>query len=94
MPRGEPGIDEGLEVFSNRFAALPIRNAEIADRILGEAVKTLAEGFVVNLLPHVEQPLRRFRFRKSDLLLLGKSDIHVSLLDFLDVEQRLALARA
>jgi len=49
MQRGEPGIDEGLEVGTDRFATLPIRNAEIADRILRETVEALPEGLVVNL---------------------------------------------
>src|SRR5215469_5853205 len=73
MQRVEPGIDEGLEARANRFATLPIRNAKIADRILHEAVEALAEGFVVNLLPHLEKPLWWFLLRRA-------TDLHVSLL--------------
>ena len=74
MQRGEAGVDEGLQIGADRFTTVPIRNAEIADGILREAVKALPEGFVVNLLPHVEEPLGRF--------LLCKQDLQVSLLDF------------
>lgn len=48
--------DEGPEIGADRLAALPVRNAEIADGLLGEAVKALSEGLVVDLLPHVEKP--------------------------------------
>src|SRR5262249_44811609 len=74
MQRGESGVDEGLQIGADRFATLPIRNAEVAHRILREAVETLAEGFVVNLLPHIEKPPGR--------LLLCKHDLHVALLNF------------
>src|SRR5215467_9568919 len=74
MQRGEAGVDEGLQIGADRFATLPIRNAEIADSILREAVEAVPEGLVVNLLPHVEEPPGRF--------FLCKHDLHISLLDF------------
>ena len=42
---------------------MPIRDAKVANRVLGKAVKAFAEGFVINFLPEREQPLRRLRFR-------------------------------
>jgi hypothetical protein len=85
-------VSSDAEIFANdripsfaRFSTLPICYGEIADGILREAVEALAEGFVVNLLPHVEEPLQRF--------FLCKHDFHISLLDFAVACAMPALAR-
>ena len=59
VPRGEAGIDEGAQVLPDRLASVPVGDTEIADGVVGEAVETLAEGLVVDLLPEIEQPARR-----------------------------------
>src|SRR6202041_1823510 len=61
------GVDEGLQVGADRLAALPVGDAKVADGIFRKTVKPLAEGLVVDLLPHIEQPLWCFFLRKYDL---------------------------
>src|SRR3974377_1711148 len=51
---GKSGIDEGTQIFANLFASVPSRNAQIASRVLGKTIETLAERFVINFLPERE----------------------------------------
>src|SRR4029077_18138367 len=41
---------------------MPIRDAEVASRVLGKTVEALAERFVINFLPESEQPFGRRHF--------------------------------
>jgi hypothetical protein len=41
---------------------MPIRDAEVASRVLGKTVEAFAERFVINFLPESEQPVGRRRF--------------------------------
>ena len=58
VKRGEACVDESRQIGTDRFAAVSVGNAEIADRVLDEAVKAGAEGLLVDLLSHRQQPVR------------------------------------
>ena len=49
--RRETCINERAEVLADGFPSVPICNTKVTDGVLGEAIKALAEGLVVNFLP-------------------------------------------
>ena len=53
---GESRVDKLAQIFSNRFSAMPIGNAEITNGVLGKAVEAFAEGFAV-FFSGVETPM-------------------------------------
>jgi hypothetical protein len=58
---GESGIDERAQVVADGLPTAPIGDAEIAGGVFREAVKTFAEGLVVDLLAECQEPIwRRF----------------------------------
>jgi len=58
VKRGEGCVDESLRIGTDRFAAVSVGNTEIADRVVDETVKAGAEGLLVDLLSHRQQPVR------------------------------------
>jgi hypothetical protein len=50
----------------NIHRSVPVCDAQIANCVLGEAIKPLPECLVVDLLPHGQQPGRRFGLVKGD----------------------------
>src|ERR1700731_4490012 len=50
---GKAGVDKGAKICTDRLASVPIGDSEVTHRILGKAVEALAEGLLVNFLPHV-----------------------------------------
>jgi hypothetical protein len=51
MMRSKAGVDECFQVLPDRFASMPIGNAEIANCIFRKAVEAFAEGLVVDFFP-------------------------------------------
>ncbi len=49
--RGKARVDECFQVLADRFASVPIGNAEIANCIFRKAVEAFAEGLVINFFP-------------------------------------------
>jgi len=63
---GEAFVDEFVQVLSDRLPTVPVCDAQIANCVLGEAIKPLPECLVVDLLPHGQQPGRRSGLVKFD----------------------------
>ena len=51
MMRGKARVDEYFQVLPDRFASMPIGNAEIANCIFRKAVEAFAEGLVIDFFP-------------------------------------------
>jgi hypothetical protein len=64
--RGKTLVDKVAQVLTDRLASVPVGNAEIAHGVVRETVEALAEGLVINFLPHRQQPFRRFGFGEGD----------------------------
>ena len=48
---GKARVDKCFEVLADRFASMPIGNAEIANRIFRKAVEAFAESLVIDFFP-------------------------------------------
>ena len=62
---GEPRIDEGPQILTDRLASIPFRDTEATPGILHKAVKTFAEGLVIDFLPKSQKPFRWRGFREG-----------------------------
>jgi hypothetical protein len=51
VKRGKPRVDKGSQILTYCLAAVPLSHAEAAGCILDEAVKSFAEGLVIDFLP-------------------------------------------
>jgi hypothetical protein len=49
---GEAFIDKVAQVPPDGFAAVPVGDAEVAYRVIGETVEAFSEGLVVDLFSH------------------------------------------
>ena len=65
MMCGKTFIYKGAQIFPDHLASMPISDAQVAHRILGKAVKALAESFVINFFPHGQKPIRSRGFREG-----------------------------
>lgn len=55
---GESLVGEIAKILPDRLPPVPIGHAQVADRVIGKAVEAPAEGLVVDLPPHGQQPGR------------------------------------
>src|ERR1700691_2402856 len=44
----ESGIDESAQILADGLTTMPIRDTEVADRILGKAIEPFAKRLIVN----------------------------------------------
>jgi hypothetical protein len=81
MQGREPGINKSPEIGADGFTAFPVGDAKVAHGVFGKAVEAFPESLVVDLFPHIEQPLRR--------LLPGEGHLHCPSPNFGKFAQRL-----
>ena len=55
---GEALIHERTQVRANGFSSVPVADTQVRYGILLEAVKTLALGLIIDLLPKRQEPRR------------------------------------